>query len=174
MRSKPSLLSRLALWAIRLYQRHLSPIKGYSCAYRAATGRQGCSAYGYRAIARHGLAAGLALLDRRLYRCGEIHRSRTAAPAARNPVLHHQRGDCDCIGCDPGDLGGGCGGCDADDCDRLRSRSGRSCGPSRHWREKRWLAKAARLQRERLERERQERFARERREREQKGRGPEA
>ena len=168
MRGGPSsLLSRLALWAIRLYQRRLSPIKGYSCAYRVATGGQGCSAYGYRAIARHGLAAGLALLDRRLHRCGEMHRARrssTSAPA-RNPLLHYQRGDCDCGGCDIGDLG--CA-CDAGNCGR--EHPGRRCEPFHRWREKRWMAKAARLQRERMERETRERIERERRERERRER----
>jgi len=38
----------LALWAIRAYQRHLSPWKGFRCAYRVLTGRDSCSAYGYK------------------------------------------------------------------------------------------------------------------------------
>jgi putative component of membrane protein insertase Oxa1/YidC/SpoIIIJ protein YidD len=165
-----SLLSRLALWAIRLYQRRLSPIKGYSCAYRVATGGRSCSAYGYRAIARHGLAAGLALLDRRLTRCGELHRARVSSSGpARNPLLHYQRGDCDCGGCDIGDLGG-CG-CDGG-CGGPREHPGRRCEPFQRWREQRWMAKAARLQRERMERETRERIERERRERERNARGP--
>ncbi|MBX9296140.1 membrane protein insertion efficiency factor YidD [Chromobacterium vaccinii] len=49
---------RLALWLIRIYQRQLSPRKGYGCAYRAATGRSGCSGLAYRAIRRHGLRRG--------------------------------------------------------------------------------------------------------------------
>ncbi|WP_229463759.1 membrane protein insertion efficiency factor YidD [Massilia sp. 9I] len=156
------MLSRLALWAIRLYQRHLSPLKGFSCAYRVATGGASCSAYGYRAIERHGLLAGLALLDRRLQRCGEVHRDRIAGSApARNPLLHYQRGDCDCGGCDVGDLPGcDCGG---GDCGRSRDRPGRRCEPFQRWREKRWNANISRLQQERLERKRRERYQRERR-----------
>ncbi|MBQ5946532.1 membrane protein insertion efficiency factor YidD [Massilia sp. ST3] len=159
MRGASSLAARLALWAIRLYQRHLSPLKGFSCAYRVHRGGAGCSAYGYRAIARHGLFTGLALLDRRLQRCGAAYR----APRARNPVLHHQRGDCDCLSCDlPGN------DCDFSPCDGLscdwpdRRQRGGAC---RRWRERRWLAKAAKQQRERAERERRERFERERQER---------
>jgi putative component of membrane protein insertase Oxa1/YidC/SpoIIIJ protein YidD len=140
MRSSLSfVLSPLALWAIRMYQRYLSPIKGYSCAYRIATGKKSCSAHGYRAIARHGLFTGLALLDRRLQRCGAAYRSRTPP---RNPVLHYQRGDCDCIGVDcdlnPFDLCGGCGG----DCGWRRDRR---CAGFLRWREKRRQAKAAKL-----------------------------
>ena len=124
MRSSPapaqlSWLSRLALAAIRLYQRHLSPIKGFSCALRVRTGGDSCSAYGYRIIERHGLPLGLVLLRRRLRRCGDIHRG---ARAARNPVLHHQHGDCDILSCDGCDLpsGRGIGSC--------LSSDGCSCG----------------------------------------------
>jgi len=51
----------LALLAITLYQRHLSPYKGFRCAYALHTGRASCSRLGYRAIRRHGLR-GLGLL----------------------------------------------------------------------------------------------------------------
>lgn len=88
----------LALWAIRAYQRHLSPWKGYSCAYRVLTGRDSCSAYGCKVIARHGLRPGLALLQRRLRACGERHRRyRELHPQARRSARHQaQAGFCDC------------------------------------------------------------------------------
>lgn len=63
-------LQRLVLAAIRLYQRWLSPHKGFVCAYRVYTGRDSCSAYGYRVINRYGALVGLALLRRRLADCG--------------------------------------------------------------------------------------------------------
>ena len=97
------MLANLALSAIRSYQHYLSPRKGFRCAYRSATGRDGCSGYGYRVIERFGLMAGLALLRRRLRLCGETHRR----PVVPNPVLHYQRGDCD-LPCDIP--------CDAVDC----------------------------------------------------------
>jgi putative component of membrane protein insertase Oxa1/YidC/SpoIIIJ protein YidD len=102
------LLANLSLRAIRAYQHYISPHKGYSCAYRCATGRDGCSGYGYRVIERFGLHTGLALLRRRLHLCGETHRSRTPAV---NPRLHYQQGHCDL----PCDLDvGGCSGCPFD------------------------------------------------------------
>lgn len=58
-------LTWLALRAIALYQRHLSPRKGYCCALHAAGHGRSCSAYGYRAIARGGVLNGLVLLRRR-------------------------------------------------------------------------------------------------------------
>ena len=89
---------RLALWAIRAYQRYLSPWKGFSCAYGVLTGRDSCSAYGYRAIARHGLRIGLPLLQRRLRACGERHRQHLALhPQARRSARRQaQAGYCDC------------------------------------------------------------------------------
>ena len=87
-----------ALWAIRLYQRHLSPRKGYRCAYRAYTGGASCSALGARVIRRFGLRDGIGLLRGRLQRCGVAHqRLREAAPWRRPPARH--RGDCD-FACD--------------------------------------------------------------------------
>lgn len=108
-KNQPGMAARLALRAIRAYQRHLSPHKGFVCSYRVHTGRDSCSAYGCRVIARHGLRRGLALLARRLGECGEQHRlhaprqpeaARRQLPAA----LHRQAGYCD-LPCDgPCDL----------------------------------------------------------------------
>jgi putative component of membrane protein insertase Oxa1/YidC/SpoIIIJ protein YidD len=67
------LAARCALGAIRAYQRHLSPHKGFSCALRDAKGGRSCSSYGYRVIARCGLRKGLRLLRRRLHACGRQH-----------------------------------------------------------------------------------------------------
>jgi putative component of membrane protein insertase Oxa1/YidC/SpoIIIJ protein YidD len=100
-------LTWLALRAIALYQRHLSPRKGYCCALHAAGRGRSCSAYGYRAIARGGLLTGLVLLRRRVAACGRVHAA--ARPAVRyQPGMAYQRGFCD-PGCD-------IGGCDIDVC----------------------------------------------------------
>lgn len=96
------------LLAIRAYQRHLSPRKGFSCAYRVHTGCASCSQVGYRAIQRYGLP-GLAVLRQRLTRCGDMHR-RHHPP---RPV-NYQAGECDIGGCDSGacDACSNCGSCD--------------------------------------------------------------
>ncbi len=102
---QPGLAARCALRAIRAYQRHLSPHKGFSCALREASGGRSCSSYGYRAIARCGLRKGLRLLRRRLHACGQQHRF-------GGGPLSYQQGSIDlgCAGlddcCSPGcDLG---------------------------------------------------------------------
>ncbi|MBK8338439.1 MAG: membrane protein insertion efficiency factor YidD [Sterolibacteriaceae bacterium] len=107
-----ALLRALALRAIGLYQRHLSPRKGFACAYRARTGGASCSELGFRAIRRFGLRAGLRVLDARLARCrlaASLQRRRTGWPRA-------QAGDCDCdLPCSPFDA------CDDASCDWPRS-----------------------------------------------------
>ena len=49
-----------ALLAIRLYQRFISPYKGFSCAYRVHTGLPGCSGLADHALrpGRDGMAHG--------------------------------------------------------------------------------------------------------------------
>ncbi len=132
----------LALAAIRGYQRWLSPRKGFCCAFRAATGGESCSSYGYRVIERFGLGRGLGLLDRRLALCGHVHRrARPAAPPAPAPMMRYrQHGHCD-VPCDsPGCDGPGCHGhglgkacdCGSDALDILDCASdARDCGRSR-------------------------------------------
>lgn len=124
---RPSWMAQLALRGIHLYRRYLSPAKGFSCAYRVLTGRDSCSAYGCRVIARHGLLAGWRLLRRRLHACGERHRQHLARTgAARRLTARHraQAGDCACdLPCDlPCDMPSGkclnnaCETCDLLDC----------------------------------------------------------
>ncbi|PHV08611.1 hypothetical protein CSQ96_03450 [Janthinobacterium sp. BJB412] len=95
-------MKSIALAAIALYRRHLSPIKGFSCAYRLHTGRDSCSAYGQRVIERYGLRAGLALLRRRMAACGAQYRrhrsqqmSDVVAPRRAAPRHGLQAGFCD-------------------------------------------------------------------------------
>ena len=115
-------MRRLALLAIRLYQRHVSPRKGFSCAYRVHTGRAGCSVLGARVIRRFGVLGGLALLRQRLRRCHDVHR--WAHPAWHRPAAG-QRGDCDC------DVGDSCEVCECADCDWPSRDRKRLDAPSR-------------------------------------------
>jgi putative membrane protein insertion efficiency factor len=57
-------MARLALRALRAYQRAISPSLGNLCRYEPT-----CSHYAVEAIERHGLIRGAALTLRRLSRC---------------------------------------------------------------------------------------------------------
>jgi putative component of membrane protein insertase Oxa1/YidC/SpoIIIJ protein YidD len=102
----------LALHAIRLYQRFLSPYKRFCCAYAAVTGHASCSVLGYRAIRRFGVWRGLGVLDIRLHKCGvACRRHRPLREVARHGPLARQSGS---LHCDlPCDL---CSPCDLLDC----------------------------------------------------------
>ncbi|UQV47483.1 membrane protein insertion efficiency factor YidD [Janthinobacterium lividum] len=114
----------LALWAIRAYQRFLSPWKGFTCAYRVLTGRDSCSAYGRRVIGRHGLRVGLPLLQRRLRACGERHRQHQALQQLGRRSGRHlaQAGFCDCDIPSPDCQHCSCEPCDLLNCDWPRRK----------------------------------------------------
>jgi putative component of membrane protein insertase Oxa1/YidC/SpoIIIJ protein YidD len=131
------LLRDLALQAISLYQRYLSPYKGYRCAYAFHTGCASCSRLGFRAIRWRGVFDGLSLLVRRLGRCRdafERYRQRPLAPTAAcvaPTIARDQRGFCDVLGCIPCDavpMDAACdclsvGDCGMSPCDCLDLRS---------------------------------------------------
>lgn len=68
-RASISPASTLALGAIALYQRHLSPRKGFSCAKRVLDGGPSCSAAVASAIRSHGLLRALPLIVGRFRAC---------------------------------------------------------------------------------------------------------
>ena len=118
-------MKHIALAIIIFYRRFVSPYKGFSCAYRAYSGRSSCSAYGYRAIERHGIFTGVALIKRRLKRCGNEYRKRRGKEAYRPMSAGYRRaqaGFCD-IGCDVG-------GCDAVDIGSCACDGLNGCSPS--------------------------------------------
>jgi putative component of membrane protein insertase Oxa1/YidC/SpoIIIJ protein YidD len=84
-------MKSLALGAIRFYQRFLSPRKGFCCAYAAIKSHGSCSALGYRAIRRYGVWRGIAVLDKRLEKCGVAYRRQQ-----RHGVRSRQAGFLDC------------------------------------------------------------------------------
>ena len=61
-------MKRLALGAVRFYQRWFSPVQPARCRYQPT-----CSQYTYEAIESHGVARGVALGVRRLLRCTPLH-----------------------------------------------------------------------------------------------------
>ena len=85
---------------IVVYRNYISPIKGFSCAYRKYTGRASCSLVGMRAVRRFGAIKGLAVIRERTYICGLVHRRNSGV---KSLPFTRQRGHCD-IGCDGGDL----------------------------------------------------------------------
>ena len=128
-------LDWFCLRAIALYQRHISPRKGYRCAHARLHGGAGCSGFAREAIAIYGLRAALPQIKTRFARCkGAAQTLRAQQSGAANPTNGEQKEQsgkwclslCDLIsdfletlaGCGPGD--GGCcdiGNCHCSPCD---------------------------------------------------------
>ncbi len=66
--ASPSLLARPLDAAVRLYQRHISPLDGPRCPMYPT-----CSAYAREALRRHGLFMGILMTVDRLLQEGEVH-----------------------------------------------------------------------------------------------------
>jgi putative component of membrane protein insertase Oxa1/YidC/SpoIIIJ protein YidD len=83
-----TIVSPLAVGAIRLYERHISPIKGFRCAYGAEQGLKTCSAFGRHVFERYEASVALSLLRRRFAACRQAYarlKLNMAAPHASTP-----------------------------------------------------------------------------------------
>lgn len=58
---------------ISLYQRRISPYKGYACAHRVHHGEMSCSEFAKRAIAVEGLFSALPSIKRRFIECRQAY-----------------------------------------------------------------------------------------------------
>jgi putative component of membrane protein insertase Oxa1/YidC/SpoIIIJ protein YidD len=79
----------LVAGAISLYQRYVSPYKGFRCAHRALHGRASCSEFAKRVTIRRGVLALPALLRRRFDACADA--ARRLARRRRKPHLAFAR-----------------------------------------------------------------------------------
>lgn len=105
-----------AVEMINLYQKYISPYKGFSCAYRVGTGGLSCSAYGKLVISKYGVKKGYALLKRRFKDCTFCSQeiSKRQHKKTISKLNHAQAGFGDCGGCDL--PSGDCPSCDLPDC----------------------------------------------------------
>lgn len=102
-------MKKLFLVAIKAYQKYLSPYKGFCCAHKFHEKKQSCSAIGYRAIRKHGVVSGLALLKTKLSLCksaSETHRREKFSVGGSGQYLIYKRQAGFVDGCDCGDVGG--------------------------------------------------------------------
>jgi putative component of membrane protein insertase Oxa1/YidC/SpoIIIJ protein YidD len=72
-----------AVYAINFYQRHLSPYKGFQCAYRVHTGRCSCSEYAKRIVRKRGVGALFVALPRQFARCRSAYTTLLATQATQ-------------------------------------------------------------------------------------------
>ncbi|MBB5233497.1 membrane protein insertion efficiency factor YidD [Deinococcus budaensis] len=87
----------LTLSGIRLYQRHISPRKGFSCAHAALHGGESCSAAVARIVREDGLRKGRARIAARFGACRRAHNVLHAgSPLAFGTAGPRVRGVCCC------------------------------------------------------------------------------
>ncbi|WP_083437978.1 membrane protein insertion efficiency factor YidD [Caldimonas brevitalea] len=129
--SRSTALDAIADSAIGLYQRYVSPYKGFRCAHRVHSGGASCSQYARKIVRRLGLTALFAAMPRQFERCRRAcHLIRAAAANAsafrrptkakgertqRSQQRQHarQRDSRDCGDCGSCDLPDPSGACDA-------------------------------------------------------------
>ena len=109
-------MKQMALLMIVFYQKHLSPHKGFSCAYRQHTGHASCSNLGYRAIRRFGVFKGIGVIRMRFSNSDAVYKSHHLS----TQKMSNQSGFCD-LPCDsscdldilsaPCELVSACGNC---------------------------------------------------------------
>jgi putative component of membrane protein insertase Oxa1/YidC/SpoIIIJ protein YidD len=120
----------LAVAGIRVYQKHISPRKGFSCAHRVRHGGVSCSEFVRRSIVSHGMWAAIPLTRERFAQCKaaahELREMRAARAAAFASGDWEKRKERLCDTCEIADLScegincglecGDCAGCDGSPC----------------------------------------------------------
>lgn len=72
--------------AIRTYQRHLSPRKGFTCAYLAADGRRSCSAVIRSLVAQRGVLGAILPSLAQFRACGRAASELRSGPQAAQGI----------------------------------------------------------------------------------------
>jgi putative component of membrane protein insertase Oxa1/YidC/SpoIIIJ protein YidD len=67
------ILKFVMVMVIRVYQKYLSPSKGFSCAYAILNASDSCSEYFRKTVISHGTKKSIPLLQRRLRECKLAH-----------------------------------------------------------------------------------------------------
>lgn len=89
----------IALALIVIYQKAISPVKGFSCAHRYQHGGLSCSEYVKQVVLRKGIVSGYREIRSRFHAC------KSAALEVQRKSLRHQTGVLDCGFDSCGDIG---------------------------------------------------------------------
>ena len=67
-------MKQLIVIFIEIYQKFISPRKGFCCAYKVVKGGRSCSEYGKYSISTFGVFKGSKLLMKRFQLCGRVYK----------------------------------------------------------------------------------------------------
>ncbi|MES9870619.1 MAG: membrane protein insertion efficiency factor YidD [Sedimenticola sp.] len=83
--------------SIRMYQKWLSPVKGYRCAHAAYYGGESCSSFGYKAVSDHGLLYFITAMYSRLINCRKaailLNENNSSSSGSSNGESGDENGD---------------------------------------------------------------------------------
>ena len=82
------LLDYVAIQALQRYQKHLSPHKGFSCAYSRLHGAESCSEYFRKKVRTYGLSKAIPLFEQRLRDCKLANATLKAQRRSRNSQIN--------------------------------------------------------------------------------------
>jgi putative component of membrane protein insertase Oxa1/YidC/SpoIIIJ protein YidD len=86
-----SLRDHIVLWLLALYQRYLSPYKGFKCAYGVLHGHGTCSAMAKRIITHDGVVAGWPQIRQQLRDCSQSYQVlQTLAVGVQSPAQFNE------------------------------------------------------------------------------------
>ncbi len=67
------MISQISIYGIEFYQKHISPYKGYSCAYRYYTGKDSCSEFTKKSILKFGFLKSIPYFVEYLKKCKRVY-----------------------------------------------------------------------------------------------------
>jgi len=85
------LLDYIAIQSIQKYQKHLSPHKGFSCAYSRLHGAESCSEYFRKTVRTYGLSKAISLFEQRLRDCKLANATLKAERLSKNTQVKWDR-----------------------------------------------------------------------------------
>lgn len=118
------MINRLALLFISLYQRYLSPLKGYRCAYASLHGGHSCSTAVKNIVADKGVFSGYADIRHQFEQCTLAYHEVQETEKKKKQKKQEDKGDCSCVdvidcvpmpSCKGKSSGGRADGCDIPD-----------------------------------------------------------
>jgi putative component of membrane protein insertase Oxa1/YidC/SpoIIIJ protein YidD len=94
------MLTEISIIAINLYQKYISPHKGFCCAHRVYSGEESCSQYAKSVITQHGLICAIPMIRAQFDRCVFAAEALKKEKKEKKKSDTEVMGDCACdVGC---------------------------------------------------------------------------
>lgn len=95
-----AMIKSFLIYGIKIYQKYISPYKGFKCAHKAHAYGMSCSSYGLFVLNNHSLKESLFKINERLQACKEIYILFKQPSHSTLGKLKNQQGAIDCVDVD--------------------------------------------------------------------------